>query len=59
MLFSKTVRVHRKPRNLGIDAFLEVYEGQSHAQYGRYDLIPEVREAFKEIGAFMNSHLKK
>ena len=31
----------------------------SHAQYGRDDRIPEVREAFTEIGTFMNSHLKK
>lgn len=59
LLLSNTVRVHRKLRNLGIDSFLQVYEGQSHAQYGRDDRIPEVREAFLEIGAFMNSHLKK
>ena len=59
LLLSNTVRVHRKLRNLGIDSFLQVYEGQSHAQYGRDDRIPEVREAFTEIGTFMNSHLKK
>jgi len=59
LLLSNTVRVHRKLRNLGIDSFLQVYEGQSHAQYGRDDRIPEVREAFVEIGTFMNSHLKK
>jgi acetyl esterase/lipase len=59
LLLSNTVRVHRKLRNLGIDAFLQVYEGQSHAQYGRDDRIPEVREAFLEISAFLNSHLKK
>jgi monoterpene epsilon-lactone hydrolase len=59
LLLSNTVRVHRKLRNLGIDSFLQVYEGQSHAQYGRDDRIPEVREAFTEIGTFMNSHLKR
>ena len=59
LLLSNTVRVHRKLRNLGIDSFLQVYEGQSHAQYGRDDRIPEVREAFSEIGTFMNAHLKK
>ena len=59
LLLSNTVRVHRKLRNLGIDSFLQVYEGQSHAQYGRDDRIPEVREAFTEIGTFLNSHLKK
>jgi acetyl esterase/lipase len=59
LLLSNTVRVHRKLRNLGIDSFLQVYEGQSHAHYGRDDRIPEVREAFTEIGTFLNSHLKK
>ncbi len=59
LLLSNTVRVHRKLRNLGIESFLQVYEGQSHAQYGRDDRIPEVREAFGEIGTFMNTHLKK
>jgi acetyl esterase/lipase len=58
LLLSNTVRVHRKLRNLGIDSFLQVYEGQSHAHYGRDDRIPEVREAFTEIGTFLNSHLK-
>ena len=48
-----------KLRNLGIDSFLQVYEGQSHAQYGRDDRIPEVREAFMEIGTFLDSHLKR
>ena len=59
LLLSNTVRVHRKLRNLGIDSFLQVYEGQSHAQYGRDDRIPEVREAFTEIAYFLNKHLKK
>ena len=59
LLLSNTVRVHRKLRNLGIESFLQVYEGQSHAQYGRDDRIPEVREAFTEIAYFLNKHLKK
>ena len=59
LLLSNTVRVHRKLRNLGIDSFLQVYEGQSHAQYGRDDRIPEVREAFGEISDFFGKHLKK
>jgi epsilon-lactone hydrolase len=59
LLLSNTVRVHRKLRNLGIDSFLQVYEGQSHAQYGRDDRIPEVREAFTEIAYFLNKNLKK
>jgi len=59
LLLSNTVRVHRKLRNLGIDSFLQVYEGQSHAQYGRDDRIPEVREAFGEIADYFGKHLKK
>ena len=59
LLLSNTVRVHRKLRNLGIESFLQVYEGQSHAQYGRDDRIPEVREAFGEIATFFNKHLSK
>jgi acetyl esterase/lipase len=59
LLLSNTVRVHRKLRNLGIDSFLQVYEGQSHAQYGRDDRIPETQEAFGEIATFFNRHLKK
>ncbi|MBL0394593.1 alpha/beta hydrolase [Ramlibacter monticola] len=59
LLLSNTVRVHRKLRNLGIESFLQVYEGQSHAHYGRDDRIPEVREAFGEIAYFFNKHLGK
>ncbi len=59
LLLSNTVRVHRKLRGLGITASLQVYEGQSHAQYGRDDRIPETREAFTEIAGFLKAHLKK
>ena len=33
LFLSNTVRVHRKMRAAGVDAELEVFEGQSHAQY--------------------------
>jgi monoterpene epsilon-lactone hydrolase len=56
-LLSNTVRVHRKLRAAGIDAELEVYEGQSHAQYSRDDRLPETREAFGEITSFFDKHL--
>jgi len=35
LLLSSTVRVHRKLRQAGVDAVLQVYEGQSHAHYYR------------------------
>src|SRR5205085_3493119 len=33
LLLSNTVRVHRKLRQAGVEASLQVYEGQSHAHY--------------------------
>ncbi len=57
LLLSNTVRVHRKLRAVGVEAELEVYEGQSHAQYSRDDRLPETREAFGEITAFFDKHL--
>jgi epsilon-lactone hydrolase len=57
LLLSNTVRVHRKLREAGVDAQLEVYEGQSHAQYQSDDRAPETREAFKEIAAFFDKYL--
>jgi monoterpene epsilon-lactone hydrolase len=57
LLLSNTVRVHRKLREAGVEAQLEVYEGQSHAQYQFDDRVPETREAFGEITAFFDKHL--
>lgn len=57
LLLSNTVRVHRKLRQAGVEAQLEVYEGQSHAQFGRDDRLPEAKEAFGEITAFFDKHL--
>jgi acetyl esterase/lipase len=59
LLLSNTVRVHRKLREAGVDAQLEVYEGQSHAQYQSDDRAPETREAFKEIAAFFDKYLAR
>jgi acetyl esterase/lipase len=59
LLLSNTVRVHRKLRQAGVEASLQVYEGQSHAQYSRDDTAPETQEAFGEIAAFFDRHLGK
>lgn len=59
LLLSNTVRTHRKLRQAGVEASLQVYEGQSHAQFGRDDQIPEVKEAFTEIASFFDAHLGK
>jgi epsilon-lactone hydrolase len=57
LLLSNTVRVHRKLREAGVDAQLEVFEGQSHGQYQSDDRAPETKEAFGEITEFLDKHL--
>jgi epsilon-lactone hydrolase len=59
LLLSNTVRVHRKLREAGVDAMLQVFEGQSHAQYYRDDTSPEAKAAFEEIAGFFDKHLGK
>ncbi|MGA2713804.1 MAG: alpha/beta hydrolase [Bryobacteraceae bacterium] len=59
LLLSNTVRVHRKLRQAGVEAVLQVFEGQSHAQYYRDVSAPETREAFEEIARFLDKHLGK
>jgi acetyl esterase/lipase len=57
LLLSNTVRVHRKLRQAGVEAVLQVYEAQSHAQYMFDPSAPETKEAFKEIAMFFDKHL--
>lgn len=59
LLLSNTVRVHRKLRQAGIEAALQVFEGQSHAHYLRDDTAPETREVFEEIALFFDRHMGK
>jgi len=59
LLLSNTVRVHRKLRQAGVEAVLQVYEGMSHAHYVRDDTAPESKEAFEEIAGFFDKHLAK
>lgn len=59
MLLSDTVRIHRKLRQAGVDAYLQVFEGMSHAEYILVFTSPESREAFQEIARFFRSHLGK
>jgi len=57
LLLSNTVRVHRKLRQAGVEASLQVFEGQSHAHYYRDVSAPESKEAFTEIAQFFDRHL--
>jgi monoterpene epsilon-lactone hydrolase len=59
LLLSNTVRVHRKLRHAGVDAVLQVYEGQAHAHYLLDDTAPETKEVFEEIAYFFDQHLGK
>jgi len=59
LLLSNTVRVHRKLREAGVEAVLQVFEGQSHAQYLRDVNAPETRDAIGEIARFLDKHLGK
>ena len=57
LFLSNTVRTHRKLRRAGVEADLNVYEGQSHAQYGLNADAPETKEAFTDIARFFDRHL--
>jgi acetyl esterase/lipase len=57
LLLSNTVRTHRKLLRSGVPAELEVFEGESHAQYQFDDTVPETKEAFTEIAHFFSEHL--
>jgi epsilon-lactone hydrolase len=59
LLLSNTVRVHRKLRQAGVEAALQVFEGQSHAQFYRDDTSPEAKDAFEEIAGFFDKYLGK
>lgn len=58
LFLSDTVRVHRKMRNAGVIADLNVYEGMSHAEYSIVLRSPESQQVFAELGLFLNQHLK-
>src|SRR3954454_24412953 len=59
LFLSNSVRTHRKLRRAGVTADLNVYEGQSHAQYQFNINAPETREAFTDIARFFDRHLEE
>jgi epsilon-lactone hydrolase len=59
LFLSNTVRTHRKLREAGVEAYLQVFEGLSHAQYLFDPSAPETKAAFEEITAFFDRHLAK
>lgn len=59
LFLSLTVRTHRKLRQAGVVAELQVFEAISHAQYSTNASAPETKEAFEEIARFFDQHLGK
>ena len=56
MCLSQTVLLHRKLRNAGIEADLNIFEGMWHFFWENPDL-PESHEAMVALASFFNSHL--
>ena len=57
LYLSNTVRMHRKLRAVGVEAVLQLWEGQSHAQYMADANAPETREYHDEVARFFDRHL--
>lgn len=57
MCLSQTVLLHRKLRNAGIEADLNIFEGMWHFFWENPDL-PESHEAMVALANFFNSHLE-
>jgi acetyl esterase/lipase len=57
LYLSNTVRLHRKLRAAGVEAVLQVWEGQSHTQYMADVTAPETREYHDEVARFFDLHM--
>jgi acetyl esterase/lipase len=57
MCLSQSVLLHRKLRNVGVDADLNVFEGMWHF-FWEDPSLPESREAMTALANFFNRHLK-
>lgn len=59
LFLSNTVRTHQKLREAGIEAYLQVFEGCSHAFYLQVLDSPESKQAYQEMVKFFEKHLGK
>ncbi|MCK6264137.1 alpha/beta hydrolase [Vibrio sp. ZSDE26] len=57
LLLSDTVRLHRELRRTGVTADLNVYEGQSHADYAIALGTPESQEHYQALSEFFYHYL--
>jgi monoterpene epsilon-lactone hydrolase len=51
--------MHRKLRTAGVEAVLQVWEGQSHVHYMADITAPETKEYHDEVARFFDRHLGK
>ncbi len=58
LFLSNTVRTHQKLRAAGIEAYLQVFEGCSHAFYLQVLDSPESKQAYQEMVKFFERHLQ-
>lgn len=58
MCLSQTVLLHRKLRDAGVHAELNVFEGMWHVFWQDNPELPESRRAMAELADFFNRHLK-
>ena len=58
LYLSNTVRMHRKLRAAGVEAVLQIWEGQSHVQYLADFTAPETKEYHDEVANFFDRHLR-
>jgi acetyl esterase/lipase len=59
LYLSNTVRMHRKLRAAGVEAGLQVWEGQSHVDYMADINAPETKEYHDEVARFFDRYLGK
>ena len=59
LYLSNTVRMHRKLRAAGVEAVLQVWEGQSHVHYMADITAPETKEYHDEVARFFDRYLGK
>lgn len=59
ILMSDTILVHRKLKEAGVEAELNIYEGLAHADYFIYPDLPESQSHYKELGQFISKHIKR
>lgn len=59
LFLSNTVRMHQKLRKAGVEAYLQVFEGCSHAFYLQVLDSPESKQAYQEMALFFDKYLGK